>query len=290
MADLAAEHDEEGYFASVSDLMVGILFVFLLMLTVFALNFRDNEEEQKVARDKYLTAVAETEKLRGLLKLAAGQLEEELNGREAARYRLLANLEQKLRDQGLRVTVQPETGILRLPEQLLFEKGQSDLGAGRGSAQGRLAEAKGNLDKLARALADALPCFASGGGGIDCGGQDHAALDGILVEGHSDRTAFRGLPPEKSRDLNDRLSVERALNVFKEISARHGLDDMRGPNGFPLLAVSSYGDRRPIAPGETEEEFRLNRRIDLRFLLSSRPSDDLRRIIDQIRSTLGKAP
>jgi len=33
-------HEEEGggYFASVSDLMVGILFVLLLMLTVFALN------------------------------------------------------------------------------------------------------------------------------------------------------------------------------------------------------------------------------------------------------------
>ena len=39
----------EGYFASISDLMVGILFVFLLMLTVFALNYRDAEQEQVVA-------------------------------------------------------------------------------------------------------------------------------------------------------------------------------------------------------------------------------------------------
>jgi chemotaxis protein MotB len=44
----------EGYFASVSDLMVGILFVFLLMLTVFALNFREEEDKQKIEYSKYL--------------------------------------------------------------------------------------------------------------------------------------------------------------------------------------------------------------------------------------------
>ena len=40
--ELAEESDGEGYFASISDLMVGVLFVFLLMLTVLALNFRDD--------------------------------------------------------------------------------------------------------------------------------------------------------------------------------------------------------------------------------------------------------
>ena len=52
------DEDGEGYFASISDLMVGILFVFLLMLTVFALNFRDAEDDQKVARQKYEQALA----------------------------------------------------------------------------------------------------------------------------------------------------------------------------------------------------------------------------------------
>jgi len=48
--DTAEAESGEGYFASVSDLMVGILFVFLLMLTVFALNFRDAAEDQMVGR------------------------------------------------------------------------------------------------------------------------------------------------------------------------------------------------------------------------------------------------
>ena len=50
------EHEREdgdGYFASISDLMVGILFVFLLMLAVFALNYREAEHDQEVSREKF---------------------------------------------------------------------------------------------------------------------------------------------------------------------------------------------------------------------------------------------
>src|SRR5579875_1802198 len=45
-----SEHAGESYFASISDLMVGILFVFLLMLTIFALNYRDAEQDQLIER------------------------------------------------------------------------------------------------------------------------------------------------------------------------------------------------------------------------------------------------
>src|SRR3954453_18323471 len=54
--DTAEEGGGEGYFASVSDMMVGILFIFLLLLTVLALNFREAEQEQKVKYTEYLEA------------------------------------------------------------------------------------------------------------------------------------------------------------------------------------------------------------------------------------------
>ena len=57
-----SDEDGEGYFASVSDLMVGILFVFLLMLTVFALNFREAEDQQKIELSKYEELKKEAEK------------------------------------------------------------------------------------------------------------------------------------------------------------------------------------------------------------------------------------
>jgi hypothetical protein len=57
-----------------------------------------------------------------------------------------------------------------------------------------------------------------------------------------------------------------------------------------MLAVSAYGDRRPIATGNTEDAFRQNRRIDLRFLLSSRTSDELRKMVDEIHARLKEGP
>lgn len=318
------EEGGEGYFASVSDLMVGILFVFLLMLTVFALNFRDDEDKQRVAlaelvaaraeaddaRQKATAAQAEAERekraadaqrlrneeLRRLLQRAMARMTDELEGREAARKRLLSNLQQRLRDDGINVEVDPTSGVLRLPEKLLFETGQSALGVGVGGQPNpaKLAEAQGNLAKVGRALGDVLPCFAElpqAEWATGCGDKDRSTLEGVLIEGHSDRQGYRvgGRPvsADESRDRNDRLSVERALTVFKEVRQRNGLDELRNTRGFPMLAVSAYGERRPIATGDTEEEFRKNRRIDLRFLLSSRTSNELQRLIDEIRPALG---
>jgi flagellar motor protein MotB len=154
----------EGYFASVSDLMVGILFVFLLMLTVFALNFRDDQDKQRAALSDLLAARAEAarekeaaavqrgknEELRRLLRRAVVRMTEEVEGRQAALQRLLSNLERRLRDDGMTVIIDPESGTLRLPEQLLFDKGQSELGVVSGRSRQLCAEtaAVGNLDFL----------------------------------------------------------------------------------------------------------------------------------------------
>ena len=60
--DGLVEQEGEGYFASVSDLMVGVLFVFLLMMTVLALNFRDDSQELVATRAQMEAAKAEAEK------------------------------------------------------------------------------------------------------------------------------------------------------------------------------------------------------------------------------------
>jgi hypothetical protein len=86
------ETEGEGYFASVSDLMVGVLFVFLLMLTILALNFRDDsaqldalkaEAARQTLAAKHLRAINLAMKER--LAEAATALRHELRDREAAR-------------------------------------------------------------------------------------------------------------------------------------------------------------------------------------------------------------
>jgi chemotaxis protein MotB len=327
------ESSGEGYFASVSDMMVGILFIFLLLLTVFALNFRDAEQEQKakledlikaekratVAEDRANEAKlialreaalaearkTENDRFRALLFDAVAQLEKDIRDREAARGQLLVSLQQSLSNKGVTVSIDPASGILRLPEDLLFKTGDAAIGK----------ENLPRLQTLAAVLASTLPCYVHGG---DTSGCNVIApiLETVLVEGHTDRQAYKntvlpvatpaptgGLlfakpapPPVKvvvvkdSELRNDRLSTDRALNVFKELrQAQPSLDILRNSDQQPLLGFSGYGPRRPLpdALGSSQAEFQKNRRIDLRFVLSARTSDELMRLREQIQQALG---
>jgi chemotaxis protein MotB len=156
LMEAADESGGEGYFASVSDMMVGILFIFLLLLTVFALNFREAEQEQKVKLAEFIEAQkrateaerraresefnakreaalaaasnAENARFRSLLFDAVAQLEKDIKDREAARGQLLVSLQQTLSDKGVTVSIDPASGILRLPEDLLFRTGDAAIG------------------------------------------------------------------------------------------------------------------------------------------------------------------
>lgn len=331
--DTAEEGGGEVYFASVSDMMVGILFIFLLLLTVFALNFRDAEQEQKaklvdlIEAEKRATAEknraneaeqnarreaalaaaskAENARFRSLLFDAVAQLEKDIKDREAARGQLLVSLQQSLSNRGVSVSIDPTSGILRLPEDLLFGTGDSTIG-------------KENLPKLqtlAAVLASTLPCYVHGGDASACGNSVAPILETVLVEGHTDRQAYKStvptsaipaptggslpatpaVPPARvvvakdSELRNDRLSTDRALNVFKELrQAQPSLDTLRNSDQQPLLGFSGYGQRRPLpdALGSSQVEFKKNRRIDLRFVLSSRSSDELMRLREQIQQAL----
>jgi chemotaxis protein MotB len=207
--DAADESGGEGYFASVSDMMVGILFIFLLLLTVFALNFREAEQEQKVEYAKFVEAQkkateaegraresesnakreaaraaasnAENARFRSLLFDAVAQLEKDIKDRETARRQLLVSLQQSLRDKDVIVSIDPESGILRLPEGLLFKTGDATLGK----------ESVSRLQTLAKVLASTLPCYVNGADTSGCGKVVAPILETVLVEGHTDRQAYR---------------------------------------------------------------------------------------------------
>lgn len=285
--DSADEEGGEGYFASISDLMVGILFVFLLMLTVLALSFRDAEDQQDIKRAEYerqleLTAAAERRAARynTLLQEVMAQLERDIEDRAAARERLLVRIEQSLSERGVNVVVDKDSGVLRLSGDLLFPTGESTLQPG----------ARRTVLLLAEAMQAILPCFTAQAQG--CGGQTEAILETVLVEGHTDRQQY-GRNPALSETLNDRLSTERALTVFTELRrAQPGLDQLRNGVGLPVLGVSGYGERRPLpqAQGNTPADFAQNRRIDLRFVLSARSSQELERLRARVQEALQPVP
>jgi chemotaxis protein MotB len=307
----AADEEGEGYFASVSDLMVGILFVFLLMLTVFAVNYHQAEQEQLVQRSLYERLVAElqmqkleterqtaeaerqrqeadrqrleaeTEKqrnvlLRGQLTEALRLIEQDLQLREQARQSLLLTLGQQLHDRGVLVEVDEHSGVLHISGDLLFATGSAALSN----------EAQRTVRVLADILQATLPCYAEEKTAAACPDGAVPVLETVLIEGHTDH---RPIPVGTHYRDNDQLATERALAVFSEMrKAQPGLDVIRNRDGLQLLGEAGYGDRRPLpdALGTSDDEFRKNRRIDIRFVLTSRTSDELKRLRESIQQLI----
>jgi chemotaxis protein MotB len=277
MAIRDLEEDGDGYFASVSDLMVGILFVFLLMMTVYALNYRRAEQNQEVSRKELETAQKEADRFRRLLENALRQLRRDLEASSSARDRLLTTLERDLNARGIKVTVDRQAGVLHLPGDLLFGTLSATLGP----------KQRESVDVLADALAKTLPCFTPiHDQTARCETADLPILESVLVEGHTDRRLINGTG-SPFRD-NDQLSTERALTVFAELQRVQPQLDMllNADRSYPLLGFSGFGARRPLpgALGDTEADYAQNRRIDLRFLLAR--TAELERLRAQIEAVL----
>lgn len=237
-----SEEEEESYFVSMADMMVGLLFIFIILLLYFALQFRQTTER--------LTGAGETRR----------EILETLKER----------LDRRLRPYNLTVRIDPETGVLSLPNSILFDTGQFEL-----SPQGRRA-----VEIVADELAAVLPCYTDHApNGPICRGRPVAAnkVDAIFIEGHTDADPMSGAG--YLRDNLD-LSALRATNTFRQMVDTHPelerLTNNSGRQPVPILGVAGYGERRPIpdARGTPDEIKAQNRRIDLRFLMITPQSDE----------------
>lgn len=147
----AGDEASESYLASVSDLMSGLIFFFILVLLAFVINYRQ----------------------------ATGELTDTLEVRDE----ILAQVRDLLERDGVRVQV--GEGLLRLPESILFPLGSAELTPEGQRALRSLARALstvlpcyvGNPD-------DPLPpgCPA---------GARRGKLDAVFIEGHTDNLPLR---------------------------------------------------------------------------------------------------
>ncbi|OYQ37842.1 hypothetical protein CHU93_00325 [Sandarakinorhabdus cyanobacteriorum] len=231
----SVEEDDEGFYVSMSDMLTGLLFIFIILLVYYAVQFR--------------------------------QTTQEMTGANTARAELLKELQRRLLKQDINVQIDTDTGVLRLPDAILFDEGRSDL-----SEAG-----KEKVAKLADVLVAVLPCYTDYARlDTPCTAKrSQYRIDALFVEGHSDvRPLNRG-----GRDVNVELSAERAINTFRELRQRQrALDSLKTKVGtrdrqrlVPILSVSGYGGTRPTLghEGASQEDYRANRRIDLRFLMAT---------------------
>ncbi|MCB2051492.1 MAG: OmpA family protein [Novosphingobium sp.] len=230
------EEEEESYFISMADMMVGLVFVFIILLIYFALQYQQ--------KSKALSDAGET------------------------RRQMLVDIKQEIerRDPRMRVEVDEKSGVLRLPAEILFAKGDTEL-----STEGRQA-----VETIARALEQVLPCYTFPRRQKNCRPAAHS-LDAMFIEGHTDSDPLQGGAIIKG---NLELSALRATNTFRQmVNGAPALPRLRNRARQPVLSVSGYGEYRQIDTGQSEEAKTRNRRIDLRFLMESPRDEDLARML-----------
>jgi len=243
---------EENYLASVSDLMSGLIFIFIITLMVFSLKLKDSQEDQveKInIRDK------EIEMCKKALEL--------LTNARGLRTTLLENMEQSMRKHGFNVKIDTDHGVISLPEQVLFPSGSN-----------QLQEAgKKMLSILAEVLYANLKTHTFNASGTSAFSNiilpddiQPSYVEAVFIEGHTDN-----VPTGKSSPFRDNwdLSTARSFTTYKSLmEAQPSLNQLLNESRHPIFSVSGYAEFRPVASNDSEEGRTLNRRIDIRIIMS----------------------
>jgi flagellar motor protein MotB len=315
-----AEDLGDGYFASISDLMVGILFVFLLMLAVFAIRYADEDKDQVIEDLKKQVATLTNER-DGLLNVIERRDIE--IARLSQRLAELIRETNRLREEiGIRDTeiARLRDGIVELAKELEHVSVglRRDQGEAQIVRQELLETLKNNLERrdvkveldasqgILRLSSQSL--FVLDRSDFTAIGKDSAS---VLLEEMSTLLPCYARPSEVSKkcDLTqpifetvlieghtDTLPTERRggnwtlstdpARAFLELMSvsASSLRDLRNSQDQPLIGLAGYGDSRPLPniPGWDER----NRRIEVRFLLSG--ERNLQRRVEHLNSLVAK--
>jgi chemotaxis protein MotB len=230
ISDEVYEHviEEENYFVSMTDMMVGLVFIFIIMLMYFALQFRN--------------------------------VTDQLTSANRTRAQILRELQQSLKDKGVAVTIDTQNGVLHLPDSILFDKGKAELRADGAGAAAKLASA---LVEVLPCYTDGgiipLKCnsktshyiesvYIEGHTDIDNPRGVGCLGDNLALSACRSVNTFRAL-----------LANEPSLGLLCTRIAQTLCQK--------VLSVSGYGAERLVSTAAGEESQRHNRRIDLRLLM-----------------------
>jgi len=267
---VGAEHaeQEENYFISMTDMMVGVLFIFIIMLMTFALNFRTqtdiSEEQIRRLRDATAEARSVAERLDKLQERVQAELSA-LSKADQVRSELLQKIRDRLAAEGLNVVIDEVSGVLRLTEDAV--RFPVDSAALTNSAAQ-------NVAKIARILAELLPSYTASSPNVA------ARVETVFIEGHTDKTG--------NQDRNWQLSTERAVNTYRAmIATAPALRNLRNSASTEILSVSGYAETRPV-PGVSTNDYAVHRRIDLRFVMEVDRSHRLQEVLELTKAMQGR--
>lgn len=231
----SANVDEENpYWMSFSDVMSALLIIFILasvVLIVQLMEIQEKLEEKQMRFDREIQQLQQAEKVRKTILHEAADV---------------------LLQRGIHVSVSENDTVLSIPNEILgFKTAEYEIGT--------------NYQDTALEIGEVLSEVISRGNRVEY-------LDTIFVEGHTDNRPLKGFMGKG----NWGLSAFRAISLWQlwggELPPAYQLGSLTNKEQQPLFSVSGYGPTRPVTQTqETLDDYRVNRRIDIRFTIR-RPS------------------
>lgn len=274
---------EQDYLGSLSDVMSGLIFLFIITLTIFALRMQGTRQDLMQELEKARQENQRLKKLQTELIAEKARLEaiiQQLIGGRSLRNALLESIKNAISEKGFKVEVDLEHGLLRLPEDVLFPSGSAQLQPDGEKMLGVLGGVFSEVLPGFTILADSAAEIASKPTQILAS----SSIEAIFIEGHTDN-----VPCGNSSFFKDNweLSTARGIRTYKTLVGFHPvLESLLNQSKMPIFSVSGYADRRPLEPNDTEEGRRKNRRIDIRLIMT--PPKAPPKVIDQIEDSLKK--
>ena len=204
--------DENPFSLSLGDLMAGLLLIFVLLLSFSLLRLENLMEERK----SQLEQINEQENVK---KVLIGRLLKELSNFD--------------------VEVDPNTGVIRIKESILFDFGTDEL-------------KQGGKDFLREFISKYVEVLLS-----EPDVSEHIAQ--VIIEGHTDNVG--------SWELNLNLSLRRANSVAAYLFADEFGKFHHAETFKRLLSANGRSFVQPIVDNDTSEGRALNRRVEFQFRL-----------------------
>lgn len=268
------ESHDESYFASFTDMLVGIIFIFIILLMIVANNYQ--EATQSVTKKKAADMVT---KINDSRQKALDQARNDnINNTlqeifYETREKIMREIEQSLKQEGIPVTIDVQKGVLRLPETLFFVNDDYTV----------TESGKKTLMSLAGILGTYLPCVSATKDSSRLGACGYLALDSddaldaVFIEAHPNVQA--------STEPKWLTAVQRNLSIFKGLTQYESYLDKELKNTFgaPILNVMTQQSRRPPKNkpmnmnGNNQPQ---NKSIQLRFVMRQPTPLDIKKLRD----------
>lgn len=252
------------FWISYSDLMAGLMMVFVLLLmgTLLVLHSEaeENKRQLKDQQEKAQEQQYRADEQRRRAELQRRELEglrSKVSAVLGVRAELLARVRERFARSGSNIEFDDATGAVRLGSDILFGEGSSTL-----------------TDAGQDALRSTLPLYLEALLGDPELGR---YVDRISIEGHTNSNYSGSSDPARAYLYNLRLSQGRAYAALDFIIR----EDMGSPfNPRELLVANGYSSSRLIhRPTSGAEDKTRSRRIEIRFRLKD---EETLRVLDEL--------